>query len=139
MKLTKILTLLGYASIAVGVVYGTITFVLHFVSDYLGQPLDLLGEGIKVVSPRVICFTLLTGGICIADSMMLKHWAKKHSGDKNYAINIFLITLSVFLLAAIYLRFGIGKESGSITIVLWQFAVAILKLVLNLYNRKQSE
>lgn len=139
MKLTKILTLFGYASIAVGIVYGTITFVLHFVSDYLKLPLDLLGEGIKVVSPRVIFFTLLTGGICIADSMMLRYWGKKHPDRENHAVTLSLITLSILLLSAIYLRFGIGKESGSITIVLWQFMVTILKLILNLYNRKRSE
>ncbi len=139
MKPVKILTLLGYSSIAVGAVYGTITFVLYFVSDYLKLSLDLLGEGVKVVSPRVIFFTLLTGGICIADSMMLRYLEKKHPGRENYAVTLSLIMLSILFLSAIYFRFGIGRESGSITIVLWQCTVFILKLILNLYNRKQSE
>lgn len=139
MKLIRILTLFGYTSTAVGAVYGTITFVLYFVSKYSGVSLDLLSETIQIVSPRVIFFTLLTGGICITDSMILKYREKHHPDRQNPAVTISIVALSALVLAAIYFRIGIGRERGSITIVLWQCAFFILKLIMNSYNRERSE
>ncbi len=139
MKSVKILKPLGYSSIAVGIIYGTISFVLLFVSEYSGLPFNFGGREIKIVSPQVIFFTLLTGGIFFADSKIIERIKKKHDDKESSAVTILIIVISVFVLAAVYFRFEIGRESGSIKILLWQGAVFFLKLIMNSYNRKTSE
>lgn len=129
LKPAKVLSLLGYSAIAVGVVYGVLGSVLLLVSKYIGYHFDTLIQEYKLASWRVVLYMLVTGGIFLADSKILEKVKEKQTAGWKYAVVIFLIFLSVVLLAAGYYIFDIRREYGGIRVVLWQFVFCYVQFV----------
>lgn len=129
LKPAKVLSLLGYSAIAVGVVYGVLGSVLLLVSKYTGYHFETLIQEYKLASWRVVLYMFVTGGIFLADSKILEKVKEKQTVGWKYAVVIFLIFLSVVLLAAGYFIFDIRREYGGIRVVLWQFVFCYVQFV----------
>lgn len=138
MKPRFVLKMLGYAAITTGVAFGVVVGVLHLVSLIADISFDALIGRMNLPTMRMVLYTLVAGGICLADLKILEKLEERQMDEWKYAVMIALTFISVVSLVVSYFIFDIGGESGLIKKLSWELAVAFLQIVVKYDSRRQK-
>lgn len=138
MKPRFVLKMLGYAAITTGVAFGVVVGVLHLVSLIADISFDVLIGRMNLPTMRMVLYTLVAGGICLADLKILEKLEERQMDEWKYAVMIALTFISVVSLVVSYFIFDIGRESGLIKKLSWELAVVFFQIVVKYDSRRQK-
>lgn len=138
MKPRNVLKMLGYAAITTGVAFGVVVGVLHLVSLIADISFDVLIGRMNLPTMRMVLYTLVAGGICLADLKILEKLEERQMDEWKYAVMIALTFISVVSLVVSYFIFDIGRESGLIKKLSWELAVVFFQIVVKYDSRRQK-
>lgn len=138
MKPRFVLKMLGYAAITTGVAFGVVVGVLHLVSLIADISFDALIGRMNLPTMRMVLYTLVAGGICLADLKILEKLEERQMDEWKYAVMIALTFISVVSLVVSYFIFDIGRESGLIKKLSWELAVVFFQIVVKYDSRRQK-
>lgn len=138
MKPRNVLKMLGYAAITTGVAFGVVVGVLHLVSLIADISFDVLIGRMNLPTMRMVLYTLVAGGICLADLKILEKLEERQMDEWKYAVMIAQTFISVVSLVVSYFIFDIGRESGLIKKLSWELAVVFFQIVVKYDSRRQK-
>lgn len=138
MKPRFVLKMLGYAAITTGVAFGVVVGVLHLVSLIADISFDALIGRMNLPTMRMVLYTLVAGGICLADLKILEKLEERQMDEWKYAVMIALTFISVVSLVVSYFIFDIGGESRLIKKLSWELAVVFFQIVVKYDSRRQK-
>ncbi len=138
MKPRFVLKMLGYAAITTGVAFGVVVGVLHLVSLIADISFDALIGRMNLPTMRMVLYTLVAGGICLADLKILEKLEERQMDEWKYAVMIALTFISVVSLVVSYFIFDIGGESRLIKKLSWELAAAFFQIVVKYDSRRQK-
>lgn len=138
MKPRFVLKMLGYAAITTGVAFGVVVGVLHLVSLIADISFDALIGRMNLPTMRMVLYTLVAGGICLADLKILEKLEERQMDEWKYAVMIALTFISIVSLVVSYFIFDIGGESRLIKKLSWELAVVFFQIVVKYDSRRQK-